>query len=336
MINPVANDYLDCIKCLASSRPYLERTMQRLSNMTPEEREKEGSPIEPLRGSVHNDAIMSSIQTSLDLPAMLVDARVFDFSVDVWKAAYRRATSGELIGIPDLDHLPFETMWLGCSDVSIQPLMVELEGDTQPEDAKRSAFVVTRSGAVIFTMELDGKWVAYEKNPITEDGVDPSAVWMLWTFCLLISTAKDMKAEKCADLKARMSMDKIRKLGVFIKPPMLYALHLDSRRAGRAIGAAAKPHASPSYRYEVMGHERWLVKMADDRTAMDWWHKRGYTVMKVNALTEDISAGLKKRGIETNGRKWLALKICFVKEHERGPESGTVVATRVGQIGHTT
>lgn len=326
MIDPVAKAYLECVAGLAERASSLRRNLRDAERRAA----SAGFALPSLvaaRAKV--DGALADIDEALPL---LRRARIFSLSEEVFRAAWRRATSGDLVGTPDLSALPFDVCWFGCPDQDVFTLLGSPPDDERKPRLSREPVAVTRSGVVISPAELRDGWVVVGSQAVGEDGTDPHAVPLLWACALLVDLATSRSAPvRVSGLAASRLMDRAGKHGARPVPPDLYMVHLDARRAGHAIGQVVASRAGPGYRFEVRGHPRLLVRRGawPDEDAARFWRRRGYEVARGDRLTPEWCREMENRGVAPGrGCEWVALRIVQVREHERGPDGPVVPATR--------
>ena len=83
------------------------------------------------------------------------------------------------------------------------------------------------------------------------------------------------------------------------------------------------------YRHDVRGHERCLIRrgiLPLDPEIRKKLLKRGYKVYEHTKPSDETNARLLKRGFVTKkSDEWLAIKVIWVDEHQRGPEDGPYI-----------
>jgi len=241
-------------------------------------------------------------------------ARLFDLSAAVYDSVARRVSSGELVGTPDLNQLPFDVCWFGSHDA-----------------ADNHQMMITRSGWLLLIDEDKVGWKLNCVCALDDDGWETSAIDMAWSATLLaqIATTRGIK-ERPASVSVRRLMDKAGKHRP--EPPELYTLNMNARQAGHAVGHAVTPHAGPGYRFEVAGHPRLLVRRGrwPDEDHCKAWATAGYEVFHGSVVPNDWRVTMDLRGVAPpTDKEWIALRIVNVKSHEKGPDGTVIRATRV-------
>lgn len=319
------------------------------------ERDRAGDPEWLAQVGVAYEATIGTMREALPL---LRQGRVFDLSRDAYNAAMARAASGELVGVPDLARLPFDVCVFGCQEngapvdiLDVLDSRVARKVSRGCEDADVGTYecallAVSRWGglyllspasASLSQHSIPVRWTVNVLAVVTEEGWDPSAIPWMWALTLLADLVRTRaRPERQTSLAARRWMTRAQQAGARPAPVELYELHLDRRRAGHAIGALARPHAAPSYRHEVMGHERLLLHRGRWPLGelAEHWAARGYEVTRGDRLPQDLRERMAARGIAPGlASEWVAWRVVQVREHERGPEGAPVVrAVRVGGL----
>lgn len=328
MINPVARAYLECVANLSKRYENANAKYGHLKSIAvnlPSEKLSQGREV---MSALDAQMQMSFTDYDVALP-LLRRARVFDLSQEVYLAAKKRVFKGDLIGVPDLEALPFDVCWFGCEGKDVLDVLCDDELEEKRADAP---IVLTRGGMFLTPAPIDGQWVLVASKALDEDGWDALSLSTVWVCALLAEVAKTHAVKsKPMELSVRRLMDKAGKHRPL--PPELYTVRMNARQAGRAVSAVVTAHARLSYRFEVAGHPRLLVRRGrwPDPERCQSWAEHGYEVFHGTAVPESWRIAMDLRAVPPPTEKeWIALKLVQVSTHEKGPEGPVIRATRTG------
>lgn len=336
MINPVAKAYLECVADLSGRYERSHEKLRHLQDIvSARPKHLSSEVIEAGRGVVFRlgEQVDDAFDGYAEALPLLRRARVFDLSQEIFEAAARRVLAGGLVGVPDLDTaLPFDVCWFGCAGKDVLDLIcpgvAERVGAVVSKDAP---VILTRGGLFLTPAYANGGWVLVTCRALDEEGWDVTTISTVWVCALLASVAMAHGERSTPrELSVRRLMDKAGKHRPL--PPELYTVHMNARRAGHAVSSAVTPHAGPSYRFEVAGHPRLLVRRGrwPDTERCQSWAEHGYEVFHGSAVPEEWKIALSLRDVPPPTEKeWIALKLVHVKNHEKGPENAPLIkATR--------
>lgn len=301
MLHPAVSDYLECLQDLAEIPRIMRESVARAQRLQP-------------NWTPPNDVRTEHIFNDCDVALGLCrSARVFDFSADVYRAAARRTVRDGFDSMPDLAQLPFDVCWFACTegDDIVSRIDPRLRED-QRDQPKISVIVLTRSGALLALSKEDwsgerhsairriiGKsagWTVVIIN-LDDEHAHPTAAQFCRSLVLAAQLGSSTKAQPIArSLSLTRALERTRKFTPCV-PPELYTVHMDARCAGRAIAVLARPHASPSYRHEVRGHHRLLVRRGrwPNDAEVAFWRRRGYATCRGDALPDDALSPVARR-----------------------------------------
>lgn len=253
---------------------------------------------------------------------------------------------------PYPEKFPFEAVYIGLGQgVTLSELQARykfrnrLPDDLPNYNCDLLGAVMTFSGYVweFFRLDYLSEGIAYTFLPWRMPDVGWTSTIDLapWYLPVILDTINDHKTfvvegypegsrAMLRHSRKQMGVKPGKNRGKFWMPPPYYRLRLRDEIVRKRL-ELSKPQLARQlhYRHDVRGHERCLIRrgiLPLDSEIRKRLLKRGYKVYEHTKPSDEMNARLLKRGFVTKkSDEWLAIKVIWVDEHQRGPEDGPYI-----------